>query len=468
MITNREKSLSQLMIFLQVVLSIVVFYSIELLFPQRVFNLREKTAMLIQIILIWSIFFSKFRLGIVFRNSSLLSMIRGYVVTIFFGSLLLYLEVELIPNMREIRYSMDYLTLFAILNFVALFLFKVAFYWIMNFLRRKGYNSHKVIIIADTSAIPFIDYFIKTKDWGYRILAIITPEKNSKLKYELSRCLPDQNKLNEFIVNNPVDDIFYCLPIDDKRYNPDKLVSDAKEIGVTVHIIQEEYLDTLDKNKNKEKHRFDNSFVTHSIVKHNYFLLKMKDVFDIVFGVIVLFLLSPLLLIIALLIKIEDGGPILFKQERIGLNGRRFYCFKFRSMVVNAEELIAELLDKNESDGPTFKIEKDPRITKIGRLLRKTSLDELPQFYNVVKSEMSLVGPRPPLLREVIQYERSQLRRLSMKPGLTCIWQVKGRNEVSFEEWMRMDLEYIDNWSFWLDVKIIFSTVGVVLKANGR
>ena len=137
-------------------------------------------------------------------------------------------------------------------------------------------------------------------------------------------------------------------------------------------------------------------------------------------------------------------------------------------MVVDAEALLDSLQDKNESDGPTFKIEKDPRITKIGRILRKTSLDELPQFLNVIKGEMSVVGPRPPLLKEVKLYERCQLRRLSMKPGITCIWQVKGRNKVSFEEWMQMDLEYIDKWSLWEDTKLILGTVGVIFKMSGR
>ena len=465
MITKRETNLSQLMILLQIALTIVVFVSIELFFPQRVFNLKEKTGILIQIVLIWGFLFQKFRLGIVFRATSFASLIRGYLVTIFLGSLLMYLEIELLPFMRDIRYSMLYLTIFAILDLLTLILFKVAFYYAMKFLRRHGYNSHKVIIIADKSAIPFIDSFISAKDWGYRVVAIISPDKELKSKHKITLTISDQNKLSEFITKHPVDDIFYCLAIDDKRYNPDKLVMDADEIGVTVHIMQKDYLKSLAEN---DKHSFDNSFVTHTRVEHNYIFLKIKDAIDIIFSVLVLFFLFPLLALIALLIKLEDGGPILFKQQRIGLNGRRFICYKFRSMVVNAEDLISELMHKNESDGPTFKIENDPRITRIGRILRKTSLDELPQFYNVIKSEMSVVGPRPPLLREVQQYERAQLRRLSMKPGITCIWQVKGRNEVSFEEWMRMDLEYIDRWSLWLDFKIIVSTIGVIIKANGR
>jgi lipopolysaccharide/colanic/teichoic acid biosynthesis glycosyltransferase len=137
-------------------------------------------------------------------------------------------------------------------------------------------------------------------------------------------------------------------------------------------------------------------------------------------------------------------------------------------MILNAESMVEELQHQNESDGPTFKIENDPRITKIGKFLRKTSLDEFPQFFNVIKGEMSVVGPRPPLLSEVKQYEKYQLRRLSMKPGITCIWQVSGRNSISFKEWMQMDLDYIDNWSVWLDMKIILKTITVVFKANGQ
>ena len=467
MITKREKDLSQLMIFIQVAITVFLFLIVEFFFSQNVYNLKEKAVMLFQIIIIWSVFFNKFRLGIVFRNGRFSEMIRGYIVTITFGSLLLYLEVELFPNIRNIQYSMLYLTLFGTLDFVVLLLFKVFFYYSMNFLRRKGYNSRKVIIIADKTAMPFIESFIRAKDWGYRIHAIITPDKELKSSYPKARVIKDNQALINFIIKNPIDDIFYCLPIDDKRYDPDMLILDAEEIGVAVHIMQEDYLANLI-SSNKSYNSFDNSFITHSAVQHNYFWIKVKDILDIMLSIVVLFVLFPFLLLIALLIKLEDGGPVFFKQERIGLNGRRFKCYKFRSMVINAEELLDDLMHKNESDGPTFKIENDPRITKLGRFLRKSSMDELPQFYNVIRGEMSIVGPRPPLLKEVQQYEHAQLRRLSMKPGITCVWQVKGRNIVTFQEWMRMDLEYIDTWSIWLDIKIAFSTVGVIFKANGR
>jgi exopolysaccharide biosynthesis polyprenyl glycosylphosphotransferase len=180
-----------------------------------------------------------------------------------------------------------------------------------------------------------------------------------------------------------------------------------------------------------------------------------------------LVLLSPLFLIIAALIKLTSSGPIFFKQVRCGLGGRKFAFYKFRSMIVDAEERKKGLEPLNEMSGPVFKIKDDPRITPVGRIIRKLSLDELPQLYNVLKGEMSLVGPRPPIPEEVQKYERWQRRRLSMRPGLTCLWQVNGRNEVDFEQWMKLDLEYIDNWSLGLDFKIMLRTIPVVLTGHG-
>ena len=179
-------------------------------------------------------------------------------------------------------------------------------------------------------------------------------------------------------------------------------------------------------------------------------------------------LLSPLMLLIALLIKLTSKGPVLFTQRRSGLNGRQFSLYKFRTMVNNAEELKSQLAQDNEMDGPVFKMKKDPRVTRLGSFLRKSSLDELPQLFNILKGEMSLVGPRPPLPEEVERYQLWQRRRLSMKPGLTCIWQVSGRNDISFDNWMKMDLDYIDNWSLLFDLKLISITVKEMLLGKGR
>lgn len=194
------------------------------------------------------------------------------------------------------------------------------------------------------------------------------------------------------------------------------------------------------------------------------FLKRLIDIFGALFGLI---LLSPLFAIVAILIKLTSKGPVFFVQERMGLRGRRFKLYKFRTMVKDAEKRIEEIKHLNEVDGPVFKIENDPRLTPIGGFLRKSSIDELPQLINVLKGEMSLVGPRPPIPDEVQKYERWQRRRLSMRPGITCLWQISGRSELDFETWMKLDLFYIDNWSLTLDLIILLKTIPAVLTARG-
>jgi len=188
-----------------------------------------------------------------------------------------------------------------------------------------------------------------------------------------------------------------------------------------------------------------------------------KRLIDIVGSLCGIILLSPLFLIVAILIKLEDPkGKVFFAQERNGKYPKTFKMYKFRSMVHNAEDLLKDLMDRNEQTGPVFKINDDPRITKVGKFIRKTSIDELPQLFNVLKGDMSLVGPRPPIPREVEQYNSYQMQRLAVKPGLTCIWQVSGRNNIGFDEWVEMDIEYIKTRNLWLDIKLIFKTVGVL------
>ena len=188
-----------------------------------------------------------------------------------------------------------------------------------------------------------------------------------------------------------------------------------------------------------------------------------KRLIDIVGSLCGIILLSPLFLIVAILIKLEDPkGKVFFAQERNGKYPKTFKMYKFRSMVHNAEELLKDLMDRNEQTGPVFKINDDPRITKVGKFIRKTSIDELPQLFNVLKGDMSLVGQRPPIPHEVEQYNSYQMQRLAVKPGLTCIWQVSGRNNIGFDEWVEMDIEYIKTRNLWLDIKLIFKTVGVL------
>lgn len=211
-----------------------------------------------------------------------------------------------------------------------------------------------------------------------------------------------------------------------------------------------------------------NNVINSAIVERKYFYRFIKRAIDIVGSLVGLILLSPLFLIVAILMKKEEPkGPIFFSQTRVGKNEKKFKMFKFRSMCVDAEERLAELLMHNEVEGAMFKMKDDPRITKIGKFIRKTSIDELPQLWNVLKGDMSLVGPRPPLLREVAEYTTYDKQRLLVKPGCTGLWQVSGRNEVGFDEMVELDIRYIKTLSISNDIKIIFKTIIIMIKPNG-
>jgi exopolysaccharide biosynthesis polyprenyl glycosylphosphotransferase len=208
-------------------------------------------------------------------------------------------------------------------------------------------------------------------------------------------------------------------------------------------------------------------YIHYLSVRHRPLQRAIKRLFDIAASAVALVLLAPLLVAVAVAIRLTSRGPILFRQERVGQHGHPFHMLKFRSMVANAEELKAKLMARNEVSGPVFKMTHDPRVTEVGRFIRKFSIDELPQLINVLRGEMSVVGPRPPVPAEVAKYEAWQRRRLSVRSGLTCVWQVSGRNETSFEEWMYLDMQYIDHWSLAHDFDLILRTVPVVFSGRG-
>jgi exopolysaccharide biosynthesis polyprenyl glycosylphosphotransferase len=207
--------------------------------------------------------------------------------------------------------------------------------------------------------------------------------------------------------------------------------------------------------------------LTFGAAPENEYLLFLKRIFDVIFSATLLILLAPFFLLVAILVKLTSAGPVLYSQVRCGLNGRRFRLYKFRSMFKDAEQRRAEMEHLNERDGPAFKISNDPRTTPLGRYLRRMSVDEWPQLYNILKGEMSFVGPRPPIPEEVERYERWQRRRLRMKPGLTCLWALEGRSQLDFRSWMRLDLDYIERWSLLLDFKILCRTIPRVLSGRG-
>jgi exopolysaccharide biosynthesis polyprenyl glycosylphosphotransferase len=223
----------------------------------------------------------------------------------------------------------------------------------------------------------------------------------------------------------------------------------------------------FDRARPADTRAMSDGYIHYLNVDHKPYQQAVKRVLDVLVSGCVLLVLSPVLLLVALMIAVTSRGPCLFRQQRVGHHGRPFYMLKFRTMVVDAEARQASLLSRNEQSGPVFKIKDDPRITRLGRILRRYSIDELPQFINVLRGDMSIVGPRPPLPSEVAKYEAWQRRRLSVRPGITCVWQVSGRNNISFEEWMYLDMRYIDHWSLAEDLKLILKTVPVVVTGRG-
>jgi exopolysaccharide biosynthesis polyprenyl glycosylphosphotransferase len=316
--------------------------------------------------------------------------------------------------------------------------------------------------------MAFIESLLSNKDWGYRIIAIFTGSDKIKEKYEKAIILlPDEylSVLNDLMEVDIIDEVFYfkakVIPLEVRD-----IVRSCEELGVVFSL---NYTDQNNKLTNAIKNVVGNQkFLTFINIPHNSFALAIKKIMDIVGSILLIICLSPILLTISILIKITSRGPVIFKQARVGLRGRQFNLFKFRTMIINAETLKKKLEADNEADGPVFKIKDDPRVTKIGKILRKTGLDELPQLFNILKGEMSLIGPRPPLPSETVQYKRWQLRRLSVKPGLSCFWQIKpDRNNIKFEKWMELDLAYIDNWSLRLDFIILLKTIRTVFQRTG-
>jgi exopolysaccharide biosynthesis polyprenyl glycosylphosphotransferase len=337
--------------------------------------------------------------------------------------------------------------------------------------RRSGYNYRYLLVIGSNRIARDIASRIERKtELGYKIVGFVAETPEAREEWENSphgECgiLGMLEDLRKILTEERVDELFVCLPVEARFSDIARIIQNARDLGIVVRIMPDFADDYLYKNLHVEE--FENEYVITLFREQMLLQLLLKrllDLFVAIFGLIILF---PLMALSAILIKVTSPGPIFFVQKRVGMNKREFKLYKFRSMVANAEERKSELLHLNERDGPAFKIDNDPRITPLGRFLRKTSIDELPQLFNVLTGKMSLVGPRPPLPEEVEKYEWLFRKRLSVKPGITCIWQISGRNKVSFDRWMEMDHEYIEKWTVWFDLQILLKTIPAVLFSRG-
>ncbi len=433
-------------------------------FEQLAF-IRNKDSIILHLLIlgIWLVLSKTLRLNELYRSRPYSVLLFNVIVMSLLGSGLLALAVFV--------FNLFYIGLIPILYFGGIVTFltfveKVVIYHYMKSARKRGLNYRNILIVGDKSAGTFINQVLNNPEWGYRITGIIGAEELKSTHKEVAPFLPLDADIDHILAEKTIDEVIYCQ---EKARMEEimTLMTSCHEVGV-IFRMSSPFFNML--SNKTHLHYFDTTPVlTISNTPMDYLSLKFKAIYDFLVSFFVITLFSPVYIGIALAIKLTSKGPVFFKQKRVGIRGRKFWVYKYRTMVTNAEDLKQELMAQNEMDGPTFKMTRDPRITGVGHFLRKTSLDELPQFFNVLLGDMSIVGPRPPVPQEVKEYKRWQLRRLSMKPGITCIWQVSAsRNDISFEEWMRMDLEYIDSWSLKLDFVIILKTVRTMLRADGK
>ena len=335
------------------------------------------------------------------------------------------------------------------------------------FSKSKDLSRNIIIVGAQDKAQEFYSLLEKHSRWGIRALGFVQIDTVSPQKKEVwGKTLGEIDNLIDICKQYPVDEVVFCPPRD-FSVDVETYVAELEELGITVHMALNFF--EIPQTRRVLSLFHDQipilTYYSKAFDSRQLFLKRILDICGSIAGLTITLILLPA---IFFAIKKDSPGPLLFGQQRVGLNGRRFKCWKFRSMYIDAEERKKELMAQNEMNGAIFKMKNDPRITKVGAFMRKTSLDELPQFWNVLMGDMSLVGTRPPTPDEVAQYENWHRRRISIKPGITGNWQISGRNKVEdFDKIVQLDLNYIDNWSFWLDIKILIKTVMVVLARDG-
>ncbi len=326
------------------------------------------------------------------------------------------------------------------------------------------YSRRMVIVGTGSRARGFADHVLASPELDATIIGFADYQRAGLWRYRDIPLLGHPDTLQHVLTTNHVDALVIALEPQEFGQSS-SLFQTAQRMGINVCVPADLY--QMTNSPARVIHLDDIPVIVYRATTDAVIPRLFKSGIDRLGALIGLILTTPILLISAMLIKLDSSGPILFTQIRSGLNGRRFTMYKLRTMTTGAEKQKRSLADRNEMSGPVFKIKNDPRVTRIGRLLRKYSVDEIPQLVNVLVGDMSLVGPRPPLPTEVARYESWQRRKLSVKPGLTCLWQVNGRNAIDFDHWMELDLRYIDQWSLALDARILAKTVPAVLKGSG-
>ena len=337
-------------------------------------------------------------------------------------------------------------------------------------IRAKGQNHRNMLIVgSNLRAIEFAKTVPHRPEWGCRIVGFADDEwaRGDAMQSAGFRRVCDFAALPGYLRRTVIDEVVIALPFRSLHEHASKIVEMCEEQGIIVRVLSD-----LFDLKTPRPEGFDEApVITHYAGPLQGWPVLIKRALDILISGIMLIILTPAMILTAIAIKLTSRGPVLFVQKRVGLNKRVFNIYKFRTMVLDAEKKLAQLEHLNEVSGPVFKIKSDPRITAVGKFLRKTSIDELPQLFNVLKGDMSLVGPRPLQLRDYELFTEGgpdwQRCRFSVRPGITCLWQVNGRSSIPFEQWMELDQQYVRKWSLWLDMQILAKTIPAVLKGSG-
>jgi exopolysaccharide biosynthesis polyprenyl glycosylphosphotransferase len=333
--------------------------------------------------------------------------------------------------------------------------------------RRRGVNIKSLLVIGGgPRAQQTVRRISSRSELGYKIIGFVDSAPFGGRSTSDLRWLGSLEDLSRIIDENIVDEAIIALPIKSQYVEIKSSIDCLEEQGIEVHLVSDFFSQKLARVRSTDF--FGMPLLSFASTPPFCWKVEVKRIIDLVISAALLLAGTPVLILAAIAVKLESKGPVFFVQERMGHNKRRFRMFKFRTMVQNAESLMKDIEHLNEKDGPIFKITDDPRITRVGKFLRKFSIDELPQLINVLLGDMSLVGPRPLSIRDALKLEiSSQKRRFSVRPGLTCLWQISGRSNLSFQQWVDLDLQYIDTWSLKLDCQILFKTIPAVLTGHG-
>lgn len=468
MLKEQAKILNRISILLDLLVVITAFfvaYEIRDHYEKGLREVRFYLWSLFLIIPIWYYLLTRSQLFSSIRRLSAFDLFTRLINVHLAGGVVV---ASIIYYVDRDNFSRGFLLVFLFCSFVVLFLEKILLRYTLGFFRRRGYNVRNLVIVGTREkAKRFLQLVKAHSDWGLNLLGFVrVSDAPLGEDFQDQVILGRVNDLVDICKSLPVDEVIFCIP-KDYVVDVEEYLIKLEELGISVRIV----LDIFDISLYRKEISFfhnDIPILTFHAKEFDAQQLLIKRLFDIFGSIVGLTITALLFPFIAIAIKLDSRGPLFFGQKRVGKSGRIFKCWKFRSMQIDAEQRKSELLKDNEVSGAMFKLSNDPRVTKVGRFLRKTSLDELPQFWNVFFGQMSLVGTRPPTPDEVAEYDNWQHRRISITPGITGLWQVSGRNAISdFDKVVELDLSYIDNWSLWLDIKILLKTIYVVFSRKG-